>query len=176
MPNIPTAQIIDGKAVTGTTSTYQTTDNRGTTSLGKDAFLQLLVTQMQYQDPLEPTDNTQMVSELAQFSALEEMQNLSSTVGNTQALSLVGRNVVLEVGKSTDSSTTTTVAGYVEYAKLENGKVKLSIKGKLYDYADLEYLIDDYYLADQMSTDSGEKTSNDEPSGDEPSGDSGDGE
>lgn len=47
-------------------------------SLNKDAFLQLLVTQMQHQDPLDPQDNTQYVAQLAQFSALEQMTNVAS--------------------------------------------------------------------------------------------------
>lgn len=45
--------------------------------LGKDTFLQLLVRQMQYQDPLAPMDNTEMIAQLAQFSALEQMNNLN---------------------------------------------------------------------------------------------------
>lgn len=46
-------------------------------ALGKDAFLQLLVTQMKYQDPLDPQDNSEYLSQLAQFSALEQMTNVS---------------------------------------------------------------------------------------------------
>ena len=46
-------------------------------ALGKDAFLQLLVTQMRYQDPLNPQDNAEYLSQLAQFSALEQMTNVS---------------------------------------------------------------------------------------------------
>lgn len=46
--------------------------------LGKDSFLQLLVLQMQNQDPLEPTDNTEMIAQLAQFSSLEQMNNLNA--------------------------------------------------------------------------------------------------
>ena len=64
-----TAQIVDGKVVAETSPTYE---KRSTgDSLDKQAFLQLLVAQMQYQDPLEPMDNTEYISQLAQFSALE---------------------------------------------------------------------------------------------------------
>lgn len=48
--------------------------------LDKDAFLKLMVTQMQYQDPLDPQDNSEYVAELAQFSALEQMTNVSDGV------------------------------------------------------------------------------------------------
>lgn len=48
--------------------------------LGKDAFLMLLTTQMQYQDPLEPQDNSEYIAQLAQFSSLEQMTNLNDTM------------------------------------------------------------------------------------------------
>ena len=59
--------------------------------LGKDAFLQLLVTQMKYQDPLNPSSNTEYIAQLATFSQLEQMQNLGAMTSNSQALSLVGK-------------------------------------------------------------------------------------
>ncbi len=46
--------------------------------LGKNEFLNLLVAQMQHQDPLDPVDNKEMIAQLAQFSALEQMQNLNT--------------------------------------------------------------------------------------------------
>ena len=86
--------------------TPTSTDSTGT--LGKDAFLQLLVTQMKNQNPLDPQDNTQFVAQLAQFSSLESMQNLTSTVDSIassykssqalQASSLVGRSVIIDAG------------------------------------------------------------------------------
>ena len=44
--------------------------------LGKDAFLQLLVVQLQHQDPLEPQDNSEFLAQLAQFSSLESLQQI----------------------------------------------------------------------------------------------------
>ena len=66
--------------------------------LGKEAFLQLLVTQLQNQDPLDPQDNSSYIAELAQFSSLEQMTNvaksleeLGTVVGNIDTSVLVGQ-------------------------------------------------------------------------------------
>ena len=59
--------------------TSQETEKKTGSALDKDDFLMLLVTQMKYQDPLEPESNTEYVAQLAQFSSLEQMQNLNST-------------------------------------------------------------------------------------------------
>ncbi|ODC04182.1 hypothetical protein BFW38_12240 [Terasakiispira papahanaumokuakeensis] len=76
------------------------------TDMGRDQFMQLLITQLQNQDPTSPQDNTQYVAQLAQFSSLEGIQQLNSTVDNfavslksaqaLQASSLVGRKVEVE--------------------------------------------------------------------------------
>ena len=63
-----------------------TTTNRMNDALDKDAFLQLLVTQMQYQDPLDPQDNSEYVAQLAQFSALEQMTNVYKSVEEVSQL------------------------------------------------------------------------------------------
>ena len=57
-----------------------------TGALDKDAFLQLLVTQMQYQDPLDPQDNAEYVAQLAQFSSLEQMTNVASSLGQVYSM------------------------------------------------------------------------------------------
>ena len=77
---------------------YQNKKATPNDSMGKDAFLQLLVTQMQYQDPLDPQDNGEYLAQLAQFSALEQMTNvadnlnkLSNVVNNIDTSVLVGQ-------------------------------------------------------------------------------------
>ena len=119
-------------------------------ALDKDAFLQLLVTQMQYQDPLEPTDNTEYVSQLATFSTLEEMQNMSSTMDRQSASSLVGQYVFMEETSTTGD--TKTIEGTVDYVTFSGSKTYLSIDGTLYNYDDLKTVADsDYTLAIKLA-------------------------
>ncbi|MGN8122396.1 flagellar hook assembly protein FlgD [Pseudomonas sp. 22082] len=83
-----------------------TNSSTGGQALGKDAFLQLLVTQLKNQNPLDPQDNSAFVAQLAQFSSLEGITTLNSTVSSLagnynssqalQASSLVGRNVIVQ--------------------------------------------------------------------------------
>jgi flagellar basal-body rod modification protein FlgD len=69
-------------------------------SMGNDTFLKLLVAQMQHQDPLQPTDSSQMMSQLAQFSQVEGLNNLNrqiTALGLSQdfssAVSMIGKTV-----------------------------------------------------------------------------------
>ncbi|WP_088322063.1 flagellar hook capping FlgD N-terminal domain-containing protein [Ureibacillus manganicus] len=64
------------------TNKKQTVKETGNSALGKDAFLQLLVTQLQHQDPTAPMDNTEYISQLAQFSSLEQTQNMTKAIEN----------------------------------------------------------------------------------------------
>jgi flagellar basal-body rod modification protein FlgD len=67
----------------------QTTTTQASDSMGKDDFLTLLVAQLQAQDPLNPMDSTDFTAQLAQFSALEQLQNVNTnlgTLGTSQAI------------------------------------------------------------------------------------------
>jgi flagellar basal-body rod modification protein FlgD len=71
--------------------------------MGKDDFLQLLVTQLQNQDPLNPADATEFTAQLATFSSLEQLQNINTTLGdvstsqtvltNSQAVDYIGKQI-----------------------------------------------------------------------------------
>jgi len=57
-----------------------------TRMLSKESFLKLLITQLKYQNPLEPVSNTDFVAQMAQFSSLEELQNVSKTLAEIKTL------------------------------------------------------------------------------------------
>ncbi|MDE6320162.1 MAG: flagellar hook capping protein, partial [Lachnospiraceae bacterium] len=109
---------------------------KSSNSLDKDAFLQLLVAQMKYQDPLEPTSNTEYISQYATFSELEQMQNMSASMDLFRASSLVGETVLLKVRDS--QGRTVNVQGNVDYVVYEKNKAYLSVNGDLYSMDDLD--------------------------------------
>lgn len=74
-----------------TTTTERTSKDQG--EMGKDDFMKLLVTQLRYQDPMKPMEDKEFIAQMAQFSALEQMQNLNTYFLSTQALSMIGKNV-----------------------------------------------------------------------------------
>ena len=112
------------------TSTSLSSAIQGTGALDENAFMQLLITQMQNQDPLQPTDNQQFIAQLAQFSTLEQttqqtaqITSLGQIMGTTQALGLVGRHV--QYTDSTGASTSGQVTGLT----FSNGSVQLQVNG-----------------------------------------------
>ncbi len=134
-------EVVDNSASSNSLSQVNKSSN---SSLDKEAFLQLLVAQMKYQDPLEPTSNTEYISQLATFSSLEEMQNLNTTMEAQQATNLVGKTVIMKVVSNTGASNI--VQGKVDYIVKERGKLYVSIEDQLYSLDDLDRVIDDDYL------------------------------
>lgn len=140
-------KVEDGKIVESNSaaSLAKESSKKNNSTVDKDQFLQLLVAQMKYQDPLEPTSNTEYVSQYATFSELEQMQNMSASLELARASSLVGQTVLMDV---TDSAgRTTTVQGNVDYVVYEANKAYLSINGELYSMDDLNTVADQKYLA-----------------------------
>ncbi|MNM54818.1 Basal-body rod modification protein FlgD [compost metagenome] len=125
-----------------------TNSKTGNQALGKDAFLQMLVTQMQNQNPLDPQDNSEFVAQLAQFSSLEGITTLNETVtaisGNfkssqaLQASSLVGRSVVVQTDKAVVDTTKSFNGSVVVPQSLSNATVTITDKdGKVVKTIDL---------------------------------------
>lgn len=112
-------------------------------NLGKDDFLKLLVTQMQYQDPLNPQTDSDFIAQLAQFSSLEQMQNLNSTAVNSQAFGLVGKEVMVRTTNAAGYEST--VTGTVDFVNIKGGVAYVSIEGTLYKAENVVSVMDSYY-------------------------------
>ena len=150
-----TANVTNGKLDTTSTTPTQNrkTDSTKTsgTNLGYDDFLKLLSAEMQYQDPLEPTSNTDYVAQMATFSQLEASlsmkDSLSASSEQTQknaAMALVGKEVVV----TDEDSDSGYYSGKVDYISFKDGKIQLSINEKMYDYSSIYSVsTDEYYDA-----------------------------
>ncbi len=99
--------------------------------LGKDDFLQLLVTQLKYQDPSKPMEDTAFISQMAEFSALEQMTNMSkgfeNLAGNLNSafvLSLIGKDVEI-------TNNTNVVSGKVNEVTLGSSP-QVNVEGSYY--------------------------------------------
>lgn len=128
----------------GSTGTY--TNSNGTASnvnadgtvkstsanatVSQDQFLQLLVTQLQNQDPDNPTDQTQMLAQLAQFSSLSEMQTLNQTMTSSAQFGQLSQSAGL-IGKTVTAGTADSpVSGVVSSVSMQNNKAYLNIGGQ----------------------------------------------
>ena len=127
-----------------------TTENEKTNGMGQDQFLQLLVAQMQYQDPLEPTSNTEWVSQMATFSMVESLNNMQDSMSQQSANALVGKYVLLKVANGTGD--VDYVKGKVDYITVQNGKTMLSVNDKQYSISTLDTVADeDYFLGSDIA-------------------------
>lgn len=140
------APVEDGKIVETMSQTSLKKANSNNNGMDKDAFLQLLVAQMQYQDPLEPTSNTEYVAQYAQFSQVEQIQNMAKSTDLARASSLVGETVYIKTSSANGEAKY--VEGKVDYVVFENNKAYLAINESLYSMDDLDTIVDlDYKKA-----------------------------
>lgn len=125
-----------------------TVKTQGSSELGQNEFMELMIAQMENQSPLDPQDNGEFISQLAEFSSLEEMQKLSSQVESfatqyqssqaLQASAMVGRTVLVP-GTSAPMSSDGTISGIVDL-EASTGSLKVSIfngSGELVNQVDM---------------------------------------
>ena len=119
----------------------------------KNMFLNLMLQQLQNQDPTDPTSNTEWLAQLAQYSSLEQMTSMNEGLSNcmnyiaalyndmgmnseiTQTLSMIGKEVTIKDPE--DKSGTTKITGKVTEASFEDGTGKVKVNDKFYSIANI---------------------------------------
>ena len=106
-------------------------------------YMKLLVTQLQNQNPLEPLDNNEMAAQLAQFSELEQLENMNASfsrvldsVQQSYASSLIGKDVSFEV-RAADGGLETKTGEVEEVIMEDDGDVTLVVDGQNVRLADV---------------------------------------
>ncbi|WP_088228588.1 flagellar hook capping FlgD N-terminal domain-containing protein [Desulfosporosinus sp. FKB] len=139
---------IDGtNSAASTSNTSNTQQTNSNSTLGKDDFLKLLVTQMENQDPMNPMDDTQSIAQMAQFSSLEQMTNIATAMDtlntnfsayNQQSLLAQGASLIGKSVSGLDTDGTTPITGTVEAVKWLDGDPKLQVRESDGTLVDLE--------------------------------------
>lgn len=122
-------------------STSKTSNTKKSNTLNMENFLSLLVAEMQNQDPLEPTSNSDYMAQMATFSQVEATSEMNERVLSQTASNLIGKAVIVK----TDTNSTGYAGGIVNGWQEIDGIVYLGINGNLYDINDVDQVIDKEY-------------------------------
>ncbi|EGO64741.1 flagellar hook capping FlgD N-terminal domain-containing protein [Acetonema longum] len=111
-----------------TPTTTEKSSTTGSNSLSDfDSFIQLLATELQYQDPTDPVSSTEYVSQMAQINSLEALQNIYTGISNTAAFDMIGQEVAYQI---TDASgNVVTYTGTVQSVISYGGNTYLNVDG-----------------------------------------------
>ncbi|WP_051656669.1 flagellar hook capping FlgD N-terminal domain-containing protein [Butyrivibrio sp. AE3004] len=106
----------------------------------KNAFMNILCAQMKYQDPLEPTSNTEYINQYATFTQVEQISNMAEAFSMSRASDLVGKTVIVtnENGEK--------VEGKVDYVTYKSGEAYLNIDGTDYKMDDVNSVADSHFV------------------------------
>lgn len=119
-------------------------------TVDSDMFLTLLVAEMQNQDPLEPTSNTEWVSQYATFTQVQKMGEMAEAIDVLRANNLIGKEVIMKTTSEKTGDVNYT-QGTVDYVEMEEGKPLLVINGNKFSMSDLDTIVSsDYSKAYEM--------------------------
>jgi flagellar basal-body rod modification protein FlgD len=112
----------------------------GSTSLDQNDFLKILITQLQHQDPTSPVEDKDFIAQMAQFSSLEQITNMSSgfqkmssLLSSSEASQVLGKTVEINDGQSV-------VRGTVDKV-MRGDSPMVSVNGQIYDFSQVESVI-----------------------------------
>lgn len=132
-------------AAANATAQYQASQPKATGAaekLGSQDFLNLMMKQLQYQDPMDPVSNTEFIAQQAQFSQLESTTTMSNNIASnnsiSQALSLVGKSVTLTDPDNKDNI----ISGKVSSASINGKNSSITVNGKHYALSSLKSVLE----------------------------------
>lgn len=148
------AIVKDGVVTNNGTASNTSTSTSSTSKIDdyKEQFMTLLVAQMKYQDPLEPTSNTEYISQYAQFTEVEQMQNLADTVALNRASDMVGKTVQI-TETDDDGNSKIAAEGKVDYVTYVSGEAYVNIKGTAYSVDKVTAVLDSTYTSNVTCAD-----------------------
>ena len=144
--NSVSAVVKDGKIQNTANSKDTKEKEKATAAKGydKDSFLKILVAQMKYQDPMEPTSNTEYISQYATFTQVEQMNNMANSMSLSRASEMVGKTVTI-TQTNPDTKKTTEIQGVVDFVTYSGNKAFLNVNGTNYNVDDVTQVIGDEY-------------------------------
>ena len=117
--NYTSPSSIASSTTTTSTSTTKAITTATNDTLGKDAFLKLLIAELSNQDPLNPMEDREFVSQMATFSSLEQMQNMNSTLetmaeaNKFSAVQYIGKAVAFTKGEGEEAGQVAAIVNHV---------------------------------------------------------------
>ena len=134
------AVVENGKLVDTKAKTSDAAKAAANQGYDKNAFMNILCAQMKYQDPLEPTSNTEYINQYATFTQVEQLSNMAEAFSMSRASDLVGKTVIVsnEAGQQ--------VQGKVDYVTYKSGEAYLNIDGTDYKMEDVSSVADSHFV------------------------------
>ena len=132
--------------ITGYKSAATGSTRESKSILDKDSFLKIMVAKLSNQDPLNPTDDTEFIGQLAQITSLEQMVNMNQTTSYSHGLSLVGKTVIAKMNDGY-------IQGKVLSAVISGGDVTLDVEGVAVPLDNLQVVLSDEMVNNNAGSD-----------------------
>ena len=123
---------ISAYAASSAATSASSTAKTKTSAMDMDDFLKLMVAQLQNQDMYNSTDNSEFMAQMAQYSMVQSLTEMTAQSKATYSVSLIGKDVTLK-----ESGTSKLISGTVDGVSLYNGETKIVVNGNSYDMSDI---------------------------------------
>ena len=134
-------EVVNGQVVD--TKKSDESSKKSNSMMNQMDFINMLVAEMKYQDPLEPSSNTDYVAQMATFSQVQALEDMKDSMSNMNATNLVGKYV--SIVSEDAAGRVSEVVGKVDYVTIENGKTYVSVEDQKFSVDDVVSVMDDDY-------------------------------